>query len=120
MNKRTLVIGASEHSYRYSHMAVHRLLAAGHEVVALGVRKGRIGSIPIEDTPRNWQDIHTVTIYLNPYHQQVYYRYIIELNPKRVIFNPGAENNELALLLVENGIKFLNACTLVMLSAGNY
>jgi predicted CoA-binding protein len=120
MKKRTLVLGASEHSYRYSNIAVHRLLAAGHEVFALGSHAGKIGNVAIADQPGEWSPIHTVTIYLNPYNQQGYYRYLLELKPERVIFNPGAENYELESLLIEQGITCLNACTLVMLSTGQF
>ena len=120
MGNRVLVLGASEHSYRYSHMAVTRLTASGYEVFAVGSKTGHIGKVPITDNPVLWESIDTVTIYLNPYNQQGYYRYLIELKPGRVIFNPGAENYELESLLVENGIECLNACTLVMLSTGQF
>jgi predicted CoA-binding protein len=101
-------------------MAVQRLEAAGHQVIALGLHAGKIGKVPIYDKIEDWGSIDTVTMYLNPYHQQGYYRYLIELKPERVIFNPGSENFELEALLVDKGIKCLNACTLVMLSTGQF
>jgi hypothetical protein len=120
MGKKTLVLGASAHSYRYSNMAIVKLKAHGHEVFALGARAAMVGDIPIVTTAGEWGKIDTVTLYLNPYHQQAYYRYLIDLKPVRVIFNPGTENHELELLLEENGIKTIEACTLVMLSVGNF
>ncbi len=120
MGKKTLVLGASVHSYRYSFLAINRLVAAGHEVIALGATAGRVGNIEISQAPGDWAPIDTVTLYLNPYNQQRYYNYLLELKPQRVIFNPGAENDELRNLLSEAGVKTQYACTLVLLSTGQY
>lgn len=120
MGKKTLVLGASPHSNRYSNMAIFKLKAHGHEVFALGAKASKAGDFQIMSTPENWGHIDTVTLYLNPYNQQRYYRYLVDLKPDRVIFNPGTENHELELLLEENGIKTMEACTLVMLSVGTY
>ena len=65
-------------------------------------------------------DIDTVTIYLNPEHQPLYYDYIIALNPKRVILNPGTENPELEKKLAAKNISFEHACTLVLLASNQY
>jgi predicted CoA-binding protein len=64
--------------------------------------------------------VDTVTLYLNPQNQKQYYDYILSLHPKRLIFNPGTENDELYSLAKENGIQPLEACTLVMLGTGQY
>ena len=118
--KKTLVIGASENKQRYSNLAVRKLLAHDHPVVAIGRRPGMIENIEIitEHVPMN--DIDTVTLYLNPTNQKPYYDYILSLKPRRIIFNPGAENEELELMAKNNGIKTLEACTLVMLSTSQY
>ena len=120
MGKKTLVLGASSKSYRYSFLAINRLVATGHEVVALGLRTGKVGNIEISQAPGDWAPIDTVTLYLNPDNQQRYYDYLLELKPQRVIFNPGAENDELKDLLNEAGVKTQYACTLVLLSTGQY
>lgn len=120
MSKKTLVIGASANPERYSNMAVNRLLAKGHEVEALGKRPGEVQGVSIATTPMPLENIDTVTLYLNPRNQQQYYDYIVSLNPKRVIFNPGAENDELEDILKEKGIKVQEACTLVLLSTGQF
>ena len=65
-------------------------------------------------------DVDTVTLYLNPTHQREYYDYILSLNPKRIIFNPGTENDELVKLAKEQNIETSEACTLVLLSTGQY
>ena len=118
--KRTLVLGASANPARYSNLAINRLVGHQHPVVAIGKRAGNVAGIPIETNKEPFDDIDTVTLYLNPANQKEYYDYIISLNPKRIIFNPGTENDELAELAVQNHIKPQEACTLVLLSTGQY
>jgi uncharacterized protein len=120
MNKKTLVLGASDHPERYSFLAINRLKAAGHEVVGIGKHKGMVAGVEIQTEPLPLTDVHTVTLYLNPTHQKNYYDYILSLKPQRIIFNPGAENDELAQLALNNNIQPIEACTLVMLSTGQY
>jgi len=118
--KKTLVLGASESPSRYSNLALQRLQTHQHPVVAIGKKKGVVGNVAIETEKKEWTDVDTVTLYLNPMHQKQYYDYIISLKPKRIIFNPGAENDELAQLAAQRGIQPLEACTLVMLATGQY
>jgi uncharacterized protein len=120
MQKKTLVLGASNHPERYSFMAVKRLVAAGHGVYALGGHSGQIDDVPLTIEAQKWDDIDTVTIYLNPKNQEGYVNYLLGLKPRRVIFNPGAENHSLKRKLESEGVEVLNACTLVMLSTGQY
>jgi predicted CoA-binding protein len=120
MNKKTVVLGASPNPARYSYLAVNRLAAHGHKVIAIGKRQGKINNIDvIKDQPAE-KDVDTVTLYLNSNNQKQYYSYILSLHPKRIIFNPGAENDELAELAVKNNIEPIEACTLVLLSTGQY
>lgn len=118
--KKTLVLGASENPSRYSNMAIKRLLAHGHEVVAIGNRKGRVDEVEIFTEQLPLEDVHTVTLYLNPQNQQPYYDYIASLKPKRIIFNPGTENEELERKMAQTGTTTLEACTLVMLNTGQF
>ena len=118
--KKTLVIGASQNPQRYSYLAVQRLNAHNHPVVALGKRPGNIGNTVIETEHKPFDNIDTVTLYLNPVRQKEYYDYILSLHPKRIIFNPGAENDELLELAKSKGIDVEEACTLVMLSTQQY
>ena len=118
--KKTLVLGASDNPSRYSYLAVNRLRSHGHSVVEIGKKNSIVAGVPIEKEKKDWKNVDTVTLYLNPTHQQQYYDYILSLKPKRIIFNPGAENDELAELAVKNGIKPIEACTLVLLSTGQY
>ena len=118
--KKTLVIGASESQWRYSFLAVNRLQSHQHTVVAIVKKKGVVGDVVIETEKKNWNDIDTVTLYINPLHQKDYYDYIFSLKPRRIIFNPGAENPELAKMAAQQGIEPLEACTLVMLATGQF
>jgi predicted CoA-binding protein len=118
--KKTLVLGASDNPSRYSYLALHRLRGLGHPVVAIGKKTGLVADIPIEKDKKQFDNVDTVTLYLNPAHQKQYYDYILSLKPKRIIFNPGAENDELADLAIKNGIKPMEACTLVLLATGQY
>ncbi|MGK0379464.1 MAG: putative CoA-binding protein [Patiriisocius sp.] len=118
--KKTLVIGASLKPTRYSNIAINRLTLYKHPVVALGLRKGEVAGIPIETEKIPFKGIDTVTLYLNPQRQAEYYDYIISLNPKRVIFNPGTENPEFYSLLSSHHIESEVACTLVLLGTNQY
>ncbi len=116
----TLVMGASENVQRYSNMAVRKLLNYNHKVKAFGNREGEINGVHITKDLKPYIDIDTVTLYLNPNNQKPFYDYILSLQPRRVIFNPGTENKELQEKLETAGIKYEEACTLVLLSIDQY
>ena len=118
--KKTLVLGASANPARYSFLAIQRLRQHGHPVKAIGLRKAVVEDVQIDDAPTKADDIDTVTLYLRPSRQEQYYDYILSLNPKRIIFNPGTENEELEKLARDKGIKTLEACTLVMLGTNQF
>ena len=118
--KKTVVLGATPNPERYAYLATSRLKKAGHEVLPVGNKKGEIEGIVIENGTPQYEGVDTVTLYLNPDNQKPYYDYILSLKPKRIIFNPGTENWELVKLAKEQGIETEIACTLVMLSIGNY
>lgn len=118
--KKTVVLGASTNPGRYSYMAVNRLLSHKHPVVAIGKRKGTVGSVEIQTDHLPIEDVHTVTLYLNPDNQREYYDYILGLHPARIIFNPGTENSELEMQAKAAGIETVEGCTLVMLGVGLY
>ena len=119
-NKKTLVIGASAKPERYSNMAINLLRRHNHTVVALAKRAGKVGDVDIQTKFPEKEDIHTVTMYVGAERQLEYYQALLELKPERVIFNPGAENFELADMLEMTGIETIEGCTLVMLNTGQY
>ncbi|MEM8765386.1 MAG: CoA-binding protein [Bacteroidota bacterium] len=116
----TLVFGASLNPSRYSNLTIRRLVENGFATKAFGVRSGTVFGVEVKDKLSDIQDVHTITLYLNPKRQQEYYQSIIDLAPKRVIFNPGTENLEFEQKLKEAGITVEVACTLVMLATGQY
>ena len=118
--KKTLVLGASQNPTRYSYLALKSLSAKNYPAVAIGKRQGKVDDIEIETEKKPINDLDTVTLYLNANNQKQYYDYILSLHPRRIIFNPGAENYELKTLASANGIKTMEACTLVLLSTGQY
>jgi len=118
--KKTLIIGASIKPERYAYKAAQKLLEHGHEIVMLGRRENELFGHPIHVKKNKFEGIDTVTLYLSAKFQIEYYEYILELHPKRVIFNPGTENPEFQKILTRNNIEYENACTLVLLSTGSY
>jgi predicted CoA-binding protein len=120
MENITLVIGASTNPNRYSNIAIKRLVDKELPVLALGLRKGKVLNVIIDDEMQDYNTIDTVTLYLNPKRQEAYYNYIINLKPRRVIFNPGTENMEFVKLLQQNNIETEIACMLVLLSTNQY
>lgn len=122
MNKRTAIIGASDNPNRYAFLAANRLKSYAHPIIPLGIKKGTVADeaiVDIKERP-SFEDIHTITMYVGPHHQDDLEDYILSLKPKRIIFNPGAENESLARKAENQGIETMNACTLVMLSANQY
>jgi len=120
MSKKTIVIGASVNPERYAYKATIALQKHGHEVIPVGLKSGKINGIDILTGKPQIKDVDTVTLYVGSKNQSDLYDYVIDLKPKRVVFNPGAENPAFEKLLQENNIEPLEACTLVMLSIGNY
>ena len=119
-NKKTLVLGASLKPERYAFKAITMLVEKGHSVIAIGPNKGEVAGINIRTKNIPLSNINTVSLYINPTHQVEYYNYILETKPKRVIFNPGTENQEFYQLLELNKIKVEVACTLVLLTTNQY
>lgn len=118
--KKTLVMGASDNPQRYSFLAINRLRSKGYPVVAIGKKQVKVGDVDVDTEQKPFTEVDTVTLYLNPRLQEQYYDYILSLHPKRIIFNPGAENPALERLAKANGIQPMHACTLVLLSTGQY
>jgi uncharacterized protein len=118
--KKTLVLGASSNPARYSFLAINRLREHDHPVIAVGKRTAVVAGVPVQTVTDPIPDLDTVTVYLNTENQKNYYDYIISQHPRRVIFNPGAENPKFEKTLSEKGVQVLEACTLVLLGTGQY
>lgn len=122
MNKsnNTLIFGASLKEIRYSNIVIHRLRQHGYNCIGIGLRQGFVKDVEILNFDAEITDIHTITMYMNEKRQQDYIDLIISYNPKRIIFNPGAENPTLYEKAKQLNIEVVNACTLVMLATGAY
>lgn len=118
--KRTVIIGASTNPERYSYKAAHKLTEHGHDICMIGSKSAELLGKPIHTDLIPFEDIDTVTLYVSAKNQIPYYDYIISLKPKRVIFNPGTENEEFVKLLQQQYIHAEIACTLVLLSTNMY
>ncbi|MGV3638013.1 MAG: CoA-binding protein [Flavobacteriales bacterium] len=118
--KLTLVVGASPEPSRYSHLATHRLVGAGHPVVLLGKRTGAIAGLPIQRDLDPDLKVHTITLYVAPQHQGELMDELLALRPQRIIFNPGTENTAFEAEARKNGIEVVEGCTLVMLASGQF
>jgi predicted CoA-binding protein len=119
-SKKTLVLGASSNPSRYSYLAINKLRQQQHPVIAVGRTTSMVADTPVNSQTNPIQGLDTVTLYLNPTNQKNYYNYILDQHPRRVIFNPGAENPEFETILKEKGIQVVEACTLVLLATGQY
>jgi predicted CoA-binding protein len=117
---KTLVFGASLNTFRYSNLAVRRLKQKNYDVIGIGGVAGEVEGVEILTGHPDLMDIHTITMYVNPNKQSAHIEYLLSLNPKRLIFNPGAENIHFASLAKAQGIEVEYACTLVLLSMDNY
>ena len=118
--KKTVVIGASDKPEKYGYKATVSLQQKGHEVVPVGIHEGIINGLKILTEKPEIKNVDTVTLYVGPKNQPEWYDYILSLKPKRVVFNPVTENHEFENILSKNNIEAIEACTLVMLSIGNY
>jgi predicted CoA-binding protein len=119
-NKKTLVLGATPNAGRYAYLAANKLVKNGHTIVNVGIKTGEVAGVPIEKPEAIHDDIDTITLYVGPQNQPPLYDYILKTHPKRIIFNPGAENDELRKMANDKGIETEEACTLVLLSIGQY
>src|SRR5690606_13773480 len=114
--KKTLVIGASVKPDRYANKAIRQLLAHQHEVAAISNRAGQVEDVVFHTDLPKFDDIDTVTLYLNPTRPKDYYDDSVSLKPRRVIFNPATENEEWQEILRKHHIQFEEACTFLLLA----
>lgn len=120
--KKTVIIGASNNPSRYSYQAAHLLKKHGHQIVPVSNKRGDVAGeniLNIKDKP-SIENVDTVTMYVGPQNQPVYHEYILNLKPKRIIFNPGTENSEFERKARAEGIQTYQHCTLVLLHTGQY
>ncbi|MEE4260187.1 MAG: CoA-binding protein [Bacteroidales bacterium] len=118
--KKTLVLGGSIKPERFANRAIVKLRGYGHPVVSVGLKEGKVLDVDIQTGTPDYKDIHTISLYLGPRNQTQYYPYILNLKPKRIIFNPGTENPELFELAAKNNISVVEYCTLILLDTNTF
>jgi len=116
----TLVLGASLKEHRVSNSLIRELRAKDYKVKAIGLREGMIGDVMIEKGQPALSNIHTISLYLKAANQEALEDYMLSLKPKRIIFNPGAENPRLMQRAREANIEAFNACSLVMIRINQF
>ena len=121
-DKRTVVFGATPNRSRYAYLAASMLKDYGHSIVPVGIKTGSVAGEEIMDLRKRPQveDVDTVTLYVGTRNLAEWYDYILGLNPRRIIFNPGTENNDLEAKAREMGVEVVHGCTLVMLRSNSY
>lgn len=120
--KKTVVLGASPNPYRYAFKAAHMLKEAGHEMIPVSIKRGEVAGekiLNLREKPAI-DGVHTITMYIGPQHQAEWTEYLLSLQPQRIIFNPGTENQEFEEMARKKGIETYQNCTLVLLSIGSY
>ena len=120
--KKTIIVGATTNRGRYAYMAAEMLTEYGNEIVPMGIKRGKVVGQEILDIRKKpaIAGVDTLTLYIGPDHQPEWYDYLLSLKPKRIIFNPGTENDEFQRLAAKQGVEVLEACTLVMLRSNQY
>ncbi len=115
------ILGASRNPERYSYKALTMLRSHGYKVVPVHPTLKEIEGVPVHNSLSQIEGrIHTLTLYVGPRHIGSEIDAIVKLNPERVIFNPGTESQKLKEALDSAGIPYMEACTLVLLSTGQF
>jgi predicted CoA-binding protein len=120
--KKTVVVGATTNPGRYAYLAANMLKQYQHEVVPLGIKTGEVAGKPILDIRERpkIEGVDTITLYIGPQRQPEWYDYLLELKPRRIIFNPGTENEEFEKRAEAAGVEVEEACTLVLLRSKQF
>lgn len=124
MSENVAILGASDKQDRYSHKALVQLRDHGHRPIPIHPHLKEVEGYEVLPDLKALIDkkikVDTVTMYVNPAVSSKVTNELLSLRPRRVIFNPGSENPELAKSLKQAGIEVVEGCTLVMLSIGNF
>ncbi|NJN42117.1 MAG: CoA-binding protein [Flammeovirgaceae bacterium] len=122
MISRVVIVGATPNQHRYAFMAGEMLMRYGYKIIPVGIKKGELFGekiLNIRQSPPI-ENVDTITMYIGKKHQPEYYDYLLSLAPKRIIFNPGTENEEFYKKTEESNIEIIEGCTLVMLRSGEF
>lgn len=116
-----VLVGASDDPERYAHKALVSLVSHGHRVIPVHPKLERVEGISVVPSVAEVAGpVDTVTLYVGPRISESLEQDLVALHPRRVIYNPGAENPALAERLAAHGIEGEEACTLVLLATGQF
>ena len=121
-NEKIVILGISDNPERYSHKAHLKLIENGFtNQVGISPKKTDLNEIKIVDSLDNIEDeVHTLTLYVGAKRLESMIESILKLSPKRIIANPGTENQNLLTQAKERGIEVVEGCTLVMLTLNQF
>ena len=115
------VVGASPKDDRYSNFAMRMLTEHGHNPIPVAHARQEVLGRKAYQTLASVPDrIDTVTMYIRPSRQAQVLDDVVQIRPHRIIFNPGTENPGEYDRLRMASIEVLEACTLIMLSTGQF
>lgn len=122
--KKTAIVSTRPESNQYALQAAMMLQQQEIPFVPVGVQleTGKVQGQEVLDLREkpSIEEVDTLTLYMHPMFQNQWYDYLLGLHPNRIIFNPGTENQEFKKLAEKQGVECVEACTLVMLSIGNF
>ncbi len=118
---RVVVLGASPKPARYAHQAQRLLMEHGYSVIPVHPKVEEIEGIKVTpELDMVERPVHTLTLYVGPERGEPMLQQMLDLNPVRVIFNPGTESELLQQRLTAHGVECIEGCTLVMLKTGQF
>lgn len=121
MSLSVAIIGASHKPQRYAYQAQVMLMDNGHTVFPVsGNGREILGVQGYNSVIDIKQPVDTVTLYLNASRHEVIKQDVLELNPRRIIFNPGTESEQLMEFYQSQNIETEAACTLVLLRTNQF
>jgi uncharacterized protein len=115
------ILGASRLPDRFAYKAFKMLQEYGHTPIPVTPKFDEIEGVKAYASLNDVKEpVDTLTMYVGPDLSTKLSPDIMMLKPRRVIFNPGSENPELAAKLEAAGVKVVEQCTLVLLRAGKF
>ncbi len=118
--QKVAILGASDNPERYSYKAFKMLLEHGHEVLLVSPKLAELEGHKVFANLSEVGSVDTLTMYVSEKISSSMIDEILSFKPGRVIFNPGSENQELMEKLKSKGVEVEPACTLVLLSTGQF
>lgn len=121
MAKTVVVLGATPNPDRYAYRAMRALLHHGYHAVPVNPTVPEVLGQPcFKSVSEVTTPIDTVTMYVGAARSEPLIPEILAAKPRRIVFNPGAENENLAAEAEKAGIEVVRGCTLVMLHEGTF